>query len=139
HKLMGIKRNASNLKNLINELLDFKKQEEPYVPLEIAERDIVKYLNDIFLSFQDYAGSLNINTSFLSTEDSITVYADPAQMNKVFYNLLSNAFKFTPSGGAVSMIIKKMNKAVEITVEDTGVGIKQEHISLIFNRFFKGQ
>ncbi|WP_262246664.1 hybrid sensor histidine kinase/response regulator transcription factor [Parapedobacter soli] len=139
HKLMGIKRNASNLKNLINELLDFKKQEEPYVPLEIAELDIVKYLNDIFLSFQDYAGSLNINTSFLSTEDSITVYADPAQMNKVFYNLLSNAFKFTPSGGAVSMIIKKMNKAVEITVEDTGVGIKQEHISLIFNRFFKGQ
>lgn len=139
HKLMSIKRNASNLKNLINELLDFKKQEEPHVQLKIAELDIVKYLNDIFLSFQDYAGSLNINTSFLSTEDSIAVYADPAQMNKVFYNLLSNAFKFTPTGGAVSMIIKKLNKTVEITVEDTGIGIKQEHISLIFNRFFKGQ
>lgn len=139
HKLMNIKRNAANLKKLINELLDFKKQEESQVKLTAVKLDIVKYVNDVFLSFQDYAGSLNINTSFLSTEDAIEVYFDPTQMNKVFYNLLSNAFKFTPSGGAISIIIKKLNKAVEITVEDTGVGIKPEHISQIFNRFFRGQ
>src|SRR5690606_31112933 len=71
HKLMSIKRNASNLKKLINELLDFKKQEEGHVRLKATKLNMVSYLNELFLSFQDYAGSLNINTSFLSSEDSI--------------------------------------------------------------------
>lgn len=137
HKLVSIKRNASNLKKLINELLDFKKQEEGHVRLKAAKLDIVNYLNDLFLAFQDYARSLNINTSFLSTENAIDVYFDPAQMNKVFYNLLANAFKFTAPGGSVSIVIKRLNKAVEISVEDTGIGIKQENISQIFNRFFQ--
>ncbi len=137
HKLLGIKRNASNLKKLINELLDFKKQEEGHVKLKAAKLDVVNYLNELFLAFQDYARSLNINTSFLSTENAIDVYFDPIQLNKVFYNLLANAFKFTPPGGSVSIVIKRLNKAVEISVEDTGVGIKPENLSLIFNRFFQ--
>jgi signal transduction histidine kinase/ligand-binding sensor domain-containing protein/AraC-like DNA-binding protein len=137
YKLMSIKRNASNLKKLINELLEFKKQDDDHVQLKATKLDIVSYLNDLFLSFQDYGRSLNINTSFLSSEETIEVYFDPSQMNKVFYNLLLNAFKFTPPGGSVSIIIKKLNKVVEISVEDTGIGIKQENISQIFNRFFQ--
>lgn len=136
-KLQNVRRNAANLKKLINELLDFKKQEEGLVRLKVTRQDIVKYLHHIFVSFQDYGNSLNINTSFLSTEEKIEAWFDIAQMDKVFYNLLSNAFKFTPSSGSISLIIKRSVDAVEITVEDTGVGIREESITRIFNRFYQ--
>lgn len=138
-KLQNIRRNAANLKKLINELLDFKKQEEGLVRLKVARQDIVRYLHHIFVSFQDYGNSLNINTSFLSTEEKIEAFFDAAQMDKVFYNLLSNAFKFTPPSGSISMLIKRNADSVEITVEDTGVGIKEESITRIFNRFYQAQ
>lgn len=136
-KLQNIRRNAANLKKLINELLDFKKQEEGLVRLKVSRQDIVKYLHHIFVSFQDYGNSLNINTSFLSTEEKIEAWFDATQMDKVFYNLLSNAFKFTPPSGSISLLIKKSADSVEIIVEDTGVGIKEESITRIFNRFYQ--
>ncbi len=138
-KLQNIRKNAANLKKLINELLDFKKQEQGLVKLKVARQDIVKYLHHIFVSFQDYGNSLNINTSFLSTEEKIEAWFDVAQMEKVFYNLLSNAFKFTPPSGAISMLVKRNGDTVEIIVEDTGVGIKEESITRIFNRFYQAQ
>lgn len=136
-KLQNIRRNAANLKKLINELLDFKKQEEGMVRLRVSRHDIVKYVHQIFVSFQDYGNSLNINTSFLSTEEKIDAWFDSTQMDKVFYNLLSNAFKFTPPSGSISLVIKRGADAVEITVEDTGVGIREESITRIFNRFYQ--
>lgn len=139
NKLQSIKSNASSLKKLINELLDFRKHEQGFAKLRVEKKDLVKYLNNIFDSFQDYANSLNINTSFISSEDYIELLFDPVQMDKVFYNLLSNAFKFTPPLGSVSLSIKRNGELVEIIVEDTGIGIKPESISEIFNRFYQAQ
>lgn len=139
NKLQNIKKNAYSLKKLINELLDFRKHEQGYAKLKPAQQDLTKYLHNIFSSFQDYANSLNISTSFICSEERIDVYFDSSQMDKVFYNLLSNAFKFTPPLGSVSVIVKKNEDSVEVTVEDTGIGIKQESISEIFNRFYQAQ
>lgn len=139
YKLQNIKRNASSLKKLINELLDFRKHEQGYAKLRVGKHDLIKYLNNIFISFQDYANSLNVNTSFISSEERLNMYFDSAQMDKVFYNLLSNAFKFTPPLGSVSLSVKRNEESVEILVEDTGIGIKPESISEIFDRFYQAQ
>lgn len=138
-KLINIKRNANKLKRLINELLDFRKQEQGHVSLKVSEQDIVSYVKGIYSSFSEYAIKLNVNISFISKYEQIDVFFDPVQMDKVIYNLLSNAFKFTPPQGSVSVLLEKKTNYVELSVIDTGIGIKQEDINNIFTRFYQAQ
>lgn len=138
-RLQNIRKNATNLKKLISELLDFKKQEEGMMKLQLSDQDLVKYLHTVFVSFQDYAHSLNIHLSFYSTEEKIMMGFDKRQMEKVMYNLFSNAFKFTPPSGSVRMQVGVQGKHAEITVSDTGVGISETSIHQIFNRFYQAE
>lgn len=137
NKLSNIMRNAGKLKNLITELLDFRKHEQGLMTLRASEQDIIKYAEDIFLSFKEHALYRQINTSFIHNETEINVWFDKSQLNKVFYNLLSNAFKFTPAKGAVSLIIEKHPKCVTVSITDTGIGIKKEEIENLFERFYQ--
>lgn len=138
-RLQNIRKNATNLKKLISELLDFKKQEEGLVKLQLSEQDLVKHLHTVFVSFQDYANSLSVHISFYSKEEQIVMDFDPRQMEKVIYNLFSNALKFTPPGGAVRMQVGVHEKQAEITVSDSGIGISEASINQIFNRFYQAE
>jgi signal transduction histidine kinase/ligand-binding sensor domain-containing protein/DNA-binding response OmpR family regulator len=138
-RLQNIRKNATNLKKLISELLDFKKQEEGLVKLQLSEQDLVKYLHTIFVSFQDYANSLSVHVSFYSSEEKILMDFDRRQLEKVIYNLFSNAFKFTPPGGTVRMQVGIHDGQAEITVSDTGIGISEVSINQIFNRFYQAE
>lgn len=136
-KLLVIESSANHLLSLINRLMDFRKFENNQFTLESAEGNIVKFLNEIFLSFTEYAKDGNYIYTFSTSDEEILVYYDRYKLERVFYNLISNAFRYTPKGGVISIHIKKEEKDIVIEVEDSGVGIAEENIDKIFDLFFE--
>lgn len=136
-RLQGVHRNAMNLRLLITELLDFRKQEQGFVKLKVESADIVSFVKDIYQQFADLARKRKIVYTFEYAEEKTDVWFDPVQMQKAVFNLLSNAFKYTPEGGDIKVSIKKHQRMVEVTVKDSGCGIPQEYISKIFERFYQ--
>lgn len=136
-KLESVHRNAVHLRFLITELLDFRKQEQGFLKLKVECRDVVALAREVYASFEELAGNRRINYSFESVDEELLLWFDPVQMQKVFYNLLSNAFKYTEDGGTIKMYIRRLRQSVEIGVVDTGCGIPQESLSLIFERFYQ--
>lgn len=136
-KLESVHRNAVHLRFLITELLDFRKQEQGFLKLKVECRDVVALAREVYASFEELAGNRRISYSFESVDEELLLWFDPVQMQKVFYNLLSNAFKYTEDGGTIKMFIRRLRQSVEIGVADTGCGIPQESLSLIFERFYQ--
>jgi signal transduction histidine kinase/ligand-binding sensor domain-containing protein/DNA-binding response OmpR family regulator len=141
-----IHRNAKRLLNLVNQLLDFRKLEMEEIYLNPSENDIIRFTKDIACSFSDIAEKKNIRFNFHSTIDSLTTSFDRAKLERILFNLLSNAFKFTPENGSVSVEVNMKKKEesmandaafIEIQVKDTGIGIPPEKKEKIFERFFQ--
>lgn len=141
-KLKMMHRNASQLLNLVNQLLDFRKGDEKGHQLNMTEGDIVSFSNGICNSFLGMTEKKHVHLTFFSAVPSLNMSFDGDKYNKVLVNLLSNAFKFTPEGGRVdvSMNVKKSENGedmLEIRVTDTGTGIKDEDKKRIFERFYQ--
>lgn len=136
-KLLVIEGSANHLLSLINRLMDFRKLENHQVTLESAEGNIVKFTREIFLSFIEYAKDGGYNYTFESSQEEILVYFDRYKLERVFYNLISNAFRYTPKGGNIHLKISHDNENLFIAIEDSGVGIAPEHIDKIFDLFFE--
>lgn len=134
---LSIKNNTERLYRLVNELLDFRKADSGNLRLYFFEEDIVSALKEIFDHFQTLAEAKNIEYTFKSSHPQISVYFDKDQMEKVFFNLLSNAFKFTQNGGRISLNISLKEQDVEITVTDNGKGIAIDNIVDIFKNFYQ--
>ena len=133
-------RNGRNLLRLINQLLDFSKLESGRMSLKAKKMNIVPLIKGMTYSFDSLAKRKGIALTFQSDEDIIPVYFDQDKLEKIMANLLSNAFKFTPKGGVVSVrlsIVKPEKRMVEIGVTDTGIGIAPEHIDHIFERYYQ--
>lgn len=131
-------RNVKRLKHLNRELLDFRKIEQGQLKLKVQEYDIVPYLNDIFEAFSEVANEKNISYSFQKNVDHLHVFYDPIQLDKVFYNLLSNAFYHTAeNSGRIVLGLEEKNNLLEISVRDNGEAIPEEEIEGIFNRFLQ--
>ncbi len=130
-------RNAKRLKNLNSELLDFRKIEQGHLKIEAQENDLVPYLNEIYEAFKEIAHHKNISYEAIIPNEKIMVFYDARQMDKVFYNLLSNALNHVEnSTGKVQIKLEHNAEAVEIEVKDNGVGIPGEDLDKVFNRFF---
>ncbi|MGQ7947282.1 hybrid sensor histidine kinase/response regulator transcription factor [Flavobacterium sp. WC2509] len=134
---LSIKNNTERLYRLVNELLDFRKADSGNLRLHFFEEDIVSSLKEIFEYFQTLAESKNITYTFKSSDPQILVYFDKDQIEKVFFNLLSNAFKFTPDQGTISLEIALSKRKVKIMVTDNGKGIAINNIDDIFNNFYQ--
>lgn len=132
-----IRKNSNVLLQLVNELLDIRKFETNEINLKIAEGDIVSFCKEIFLSFSEIATDRNIDYTFHSEKSKIDLWFDRNQLEKVIYNLLSNAFKFTKNSGTIAVLIENRNDRIYIVVKDTGVGISASHVNKIFNRFYQ--
>jgi DNA-binding response OmpR family regulator len=107
--------------------------------LSLENTDVIAFINEIFLSFNDTSESKNMDFQFNSSVDSCKMFIDKEKLDKIVYNLLSNAFKYTPSKGKVSLIVTVDNEKnnLLIQVKDTGVGIPKEKRSELFNRFMQ--
>ena len=132
-----IKRNATRLYGLVNQLLDLSKLEAGRMKLEACEQNIIPLLKGIFLSFTSFAERKKIKLRFNSMEENINVYIDKDKVEKITNNLLSNAFKFTPEGGKIEFTVEKLINEVEIKITDNGIGIPKERIGKIFDRFYQ--
>lgn len=139
NKILKIKQSAQQMTNLVSELLDFRRFTQNRFILQIEKRDIGKFLKEIFLSFSDFAHRRNINYDFRCNPVEIVCWFDAKQLEKVFFNLLSNAFKYTPDGGNIGMTITTDNGNVKIQIYDTGSGISDSDSARIFDRFFQGE
>lgn len=136
-KLVNIHRNTLRMKRLITELLDFRKQEQGYMQLKFSKQNIYSFLDEIYLSFKEYARSKHINLTFIKNEEHLELWFDVVQFEKVIYNLLSNAFKYTKADGTITISVEQHVNSVVIMISDSGVGISESQVDRIFERFYQ--
>jgi signal transduction histidine kinase/ligand-binding sensor domain-containing protein/DNA-binding response OmpR family regulator len=145
-----IHRNAKRLLNLVNQLLDFRRMEVQELKLNPSRGDIISFIKDISYSFSDISEKKNILFTFRSEIRTLETFFDQDKLEKILFNLLSNAYKFTPEQGSVSVEIKiadqgrvlpelHNSKILEIKVKDTGIGIEPDKHEKIFERFFQNE
>jgi parallel beta-helix repeat protein len=132
-----IKRNATRLYGLVNQLLDLSKLEAGKMRLEASEQNIMPLLKGYVLSFSSLAERKKITLNFNTIEENLNVYVDKDKVEKIINNLLSNAFKFTPEGGKIDFTVEKLIEDAEIRIADNGIGIEKERKDKIFDRFYQ--
>jgi signal transduction histidine kinase/ligand-binding sensor domain-containing protein/DNA-binding response OmpR family regulator len=136
--LTRISKNAQKMRKLITELLDFRKLEQGHLKPEVREQDLTAFLREVYLSFYEHAANLSINYRFTAPDGVLMCRFDPTQMEKVFSNLLSNAFKYTKANGTVELVIDNHSDTdYAVKVIDSGIGIAPEHLNKIFDRFYQ--
>ncbi len=135
HELMFI--NAKRLYNLVDQLFEFRKTEMGTRQLKVGRGDIVSFTREIYESFKPLSEKNNIHYTYHSDETQLLFYFDKDAMEKILFNLLSNAFKYTKTGQSINVEIVKKDDAVQIKVADTGVGISEDDLSKVFDRFYQ--
>lgn len=130
-----IKKNADRLKRVVSQLLDFRKVESNKMDMRVAEIDLVTFIEDISSYFDNMAQSKQIQYSFQHDVSSVMLWVDTDKMEKILANLLSNAFKFTPDGGTVTIRLQDHAGYVILSVEDNGKGIQPQNLSSVFDQF----
>ena len=150
-ELSLVKNNSDRLMRLLNQLLDFQKQETGNVKLKVDNRNIVSFLREIVGSFKEYAHSRNVSLSFDYTSAEVCLWFDREELSKVFFNLLANALKFTPGGGEINVslssteisgesgLIVSQGDFVQIVVQDNGLGVAPDQLEKIFHRFYQAE
>lgn len=129
--------NSGKLMQLVNELLDFRKIQNGSVRLHISAYDVTKILKNVMASFEHLAAEKGIETQLNMPDEPVMLWLDLSQIQKVFYNLLSNAYKFTQEGGKVWVDITSISNEVIIRITDNGAGIAPENLDNIFRNFFQ--
>jgi DNA-binding response OmpR family regulator len=140
-KLQLVRANAKRLLNLVNQLMDFRKMEMKELKPDLSRGDVAVFVKEVVLSFNDLAERKQVSLSYQSDCEHLHTYFDHDKLERILFNLLSNAFKFTPQDGAITVnvqVTESEGKAwMEIKVEDTGIGIPKERQDKIFERFFQ--
>lgn len=136
-QLTSIHQNTGRLLQLINELMDFRKAESGKLKLSIGRHDITKMAGEIFTAFEYLAQKRGIHYTCHVPAHAIYLYYDNRQLEKVFFNLLSNAFKFTHDGGSISLALKELPDQLEASVTDNGRGIPYESQAGLFTSFYQ--
>lgn len=135
-------RNGRRLLQLINQLLDFSKLESGRMTLQASEADVVSFVKRIVSSFMSFAERKKIALDFQSSDTVLLCYLDKDIMEKAITNILSNAFKFTAEYGHISVVVRKKvsekpDEYVIISISDNGIGIPEDKLDAIFNRFYQ--
>jgi len=134
-ELNVVYRNARRLLSLVDQLLLFRKADSEGDRLKITRLDLVTLSNEVFLCFTQQAKTRNIQYDFIAGEEKLEIYADYEKIEIALFNLVSNAFKFTPDGGSIGFEIRKTEGTVEIIVRDSGCGIAPGIGDKIFEKF----
>jgi signal transduction histidine kinase/DNA-binding response OmpR family regulator/ABC-type xylose transport system substrate-binding protein len=136
-----IQKNTIRLLKLINELMDFRKIESDKMQLRATEQDIVQFVDDIIGSFKTLAKKRNIDLRLIAKQRSLPLWFDDSMLDKVIFNLLSNAFKFTGDNGLIYVTVDKneKNNTAVIIIEDNGIGMPPEVAEHAFDLFYQGK
>lgn len=137
NEINKIYKNTFDMKNLINELLDFQKLEQKQTHLNVSRQDLIPFIRNLFSFFEAKAETQKIRYSFQPNAASVECWFDPNQLKKVFNNLLSNAFKFSHPGGFIEILLEEQEEQIVIKVIDNGIGIEQKDLSKIFERYYQ--
>ncbi|MDD4489810.1 MAG: two-component regulator propeller domain-containing protein [Paludibacter sp.] len=141
-----IYRNAQRILRLINQLMDVRKLDKGQMTVSYKETDMVGFIDDIIQTFEYQAKKNNLHLSFIHADRQLKAWIDQNNFDKILVNILSNAFKFTPEDGEINVILRtgvdKQNEGnlkdfFEIIVSDTGIGIQENKIEKIFERFYQ--
>lgn len=135
--ILGIYKSCNQLQDLITELLDFRKQEQGHMKIKVAPHNMVSFLYENYLLFDEYAAGKQVDIVFNKAEDNIEVWFDQRQMQKVINNLLSNAMKHTRPKDNISITVSRESEAAVIMVSDSGEGIDAKEIDKIFDRYYQ--
>ncbi len=139
--LLLMRRNANILLKLVGQIIDFRKYESGKLQLNLTLSNLQLFLSELSTSFDEYAKRKHIHFHFSSTDDDYTMWFDNEKIETIYFNLLSNAFKFTPENGHIQVKLHKKqidgSEFAIISVKDDGKNIPLEHIENIFNRFYK--
>ena len=137
NELTFINNNAKRLLRLINQLLDLSKLEAGKLDLKVSQQNIVKLISTITESFDSMAVSRRIRLKFHSDLMELYVFFDQDKLEQVIINLLTNALKFTKEGGEVTVSVNKKDDSCNIEVADSGIGINEEQLPYVFDRFYQ--
>ncbi len=134
-------KNINILNRLINQLMEFRKLERGKMPLAVTRGNLIELVKEVFDAFNEIAESKNIRFELKNVYSSVELWYDYDKMEKVLFNLLSNAFKYTPQSGEVSIIVSEEElegqEWVRINVKDNGPGIDKDKLAFLFDRFYQ--
>lgn len=140
NQLMMIQRNAQRLLSLVNNLLDFRKLEMGQQKLELTNGDIFEFVRTVCETFRPISTEKGIGLGYAIPNEQLYINFDSRKLQHILYNLLSNAFKFTPAGGQIAVSIAKTDTEwLSITVKDTGCGIPSRDLPHIFDRYYQSK
>jgi len=136
-----IQKNSLRLLKLINQLMDFRKIEIDKLKIKVSQNDIVSFLNQIIEAYKNIAHKRNIDLRLFTNQTTLNVWFDETMLDKVLFNLLSNAFKFTEDNGYIYIFLEKneADKTVKIIVEDNGIGMNKTSVEHAFELFYQGE
>ncbi|GHT53934.1 hybrid sensor histidine kinase/response regulator [Bacteroidia bacterium] len=137
-----IYRNAQRILRLVNQIMDMRKLDKGQMPLSFHQTNIIGFIQDLMATFDYLAQKKNIRFSFEHALESLNVWIDLNNFDKVLMNILSNAFKYTPDGGEIRIQLTtgknaEMGDYFEIGINDTGIGIDENETEKIFDRFYQ--
>lgn len=133
------RKNTEKLYNLIAQLLDFQKIDTTHLTLQVAEYDLKSYLQEKVLSFQTLCESKQIRMQLLLPDSPVSLWMDKDKTDKIFDNLFSNAVKYTPTGGEITVKVEQNDKKITIAVKDNGIGIPRKAQRYIFSNFYRAE
>ncbi|MCG8582619.1 MAG: ATP-binding protein [Bacteroidales bacterium] len=136
-RILPIQHNINRLMQLINQLLEFRKAETGNLVLKVSKEDIISHIRKIKASFDDIAESKNIRFTFDTTEQSYLTYFDFDKLEKIMYNLLANAFKYTNEDGEINVIVSLEDNKLTLIIKDNGIGIARKKIKKIFDTYYQ--
>ncbi|MCB0666961.1 MAG: hypothetical protein KDC80_14105 [Saprospiraceae bacterium] len=135
--LAMIERNSNNLQSVIRQILDLSRIESGALPIRMQQADMVSFLGYLMQSFQGFADHAGLKLHYLKKVNNIMMDFDPEKIKTIIKNLTSNAIKFTPKGGDIYVVVDQVENDLVLEIRDTGVGIGQEELNQIFDRFYQ--
>lgn len=135
--LKKIAKSSDRLYSLVNQFIDLRKYDQGELKLNVSNFDIVAFTSEIVDSYKDLAFKKNINLEFLGVKDKLFLWLDSDKTDKIIYNILSNAIKYTDGGGTVIVSIDKCENGVNLKVSDSGIGMSKEEQRNIFDHFYR--